>query len=125
MKQVAIDSVQNKWYVTWPDMGELTTDALKWRLIRMIVEEVKPFEFGLGRNLEQYNQSGDWFVQWFSLEMFSPIQPEEYDTMDFTPYLRQQQGRSVDGVMFHRLDDAELFVEVLEKHLTFIRLKHF
>lgn len=145
-------NLPEKWYVDWSALGELETDVLKFKLCDIVFTKIKPWQLGIGYNVEYYRpknpgmlwshttphnptdpipkeafalvQEIRWEVQWISIDAWAmrTDNNQEY-------FIRKifERGRTPNevatGIILETLDQAEQFVDLMEAQFTFYRLK--
>lgn len=145
-----IDRHDQDWLVEWPGLISGDSDEVKWKLLNVAFDQVKCWEVGIGCNIRYrlavaprqvavtpcppdldpgaiaypevtYTENKQWFVQWISSDVW--MMGDNHNERLKHHLFSSHHGREVNGILFHTLDEAELFVDKMEARLTFARLK--
>lgn len=104
---------KNDWAVTWPSFGERFTQRMKFNLLETIFKEVKCQEVGLGIGIDEKDETT---VMWIKDDIWQMNITQEYSHYLYTNY-------NIRGAVFHSLDEAEKFKDILEKRYVWQTLQ--
>jgi hypothetical protein len=150
--QFTIDRVPQApewWYVDWSKLGPVEKAISKYKLCEIVFDKIKPYQIGIGRNVQRYRprharmvvpvtvkptdpipdevfqveEYTEWMVQWLSWEAWTSLQEYQYDMFVEHLFRYRNEQEECTGILFQTLDQANQFVDLMEAQFTFQLLK--
>lgn len=152
-QKFVIDECPNapgRWYVDWTQLGPIEKDIAKYKLCEIVFDHIRPFEIGIGYNVEYYRPKNKdflypkttppgqkiiprevfevvedtrWEVLWISCTGWQQLQEYQYEMFAEHLFRSRTPKHTATGIIFHTLDQAEQFVNLMEQQFTFHILK--
>ena len=139
------------WYVDWTELGPVETDIAKAKICEIVFEKVRPkWQIGIGYNVKYYTpkypkmldtrwvsptdpiapdhfeivQKEKWQVMWISSDVWNQYSNSTYEAYGRYLFRTNNPDRQyATGIILETLDQAELFVDLMEAQFTFYMLK--
>lgn len=104
------------WAVYWPDIKPVVEKATGLKLMKVLFDDLKCFEIGLGVSYGSGTNVGRE-VLWINCSTYWQDQRDEYFQFLLNRY-------DIYGVQFKKKSEAEAFYDYLEKKLSWWYLSH-